>query len=79
MQVYIGGLLQCGKWGHDRFRGWLQEPPEFTLLGQLVSTMYSTAAAQNSTLLKIRLQVSSHVEFNFFEVFRCEKKKYSTC
>jgi len=26
MQVYIGSLLQCGKLGHDRFRGWIPEP-----------------------------------------------------
>jgi len=53
------------------FRGWAQEPSSlnFTLLGQLVSTMYSTAAAWNSSLLKIRLQVSSFMwNFTFWGI-----------
>jgi len=29
MQVTMG--LQCDKLGHDRFMGWVQEPPEFLI------------------------------------------------
>jgi len=49
----------------------------FTLLGQLVSTVYSTAAAQNCSLLKIRLQITSFMQNFILYVFRCEKRTFS--
>jgi len=72
MQVYIVGLLQCSKFDHDRFRGWVQDP--------LVNIMYSTAAAQNRSLLKIRPQVSSLTRnFTFSRYLGVIKEKKSMC
>jgi len=44
-----------------------------TLLGQMVSSIYLTAAAWNSSLLKIRQLF--HAEFHFFEVPRCRPRR----
>jgi len=57
---------------------WVQETLNFSMLGQLVSTMYLTPAAQNSRLLKIRPQVSSFTRnFTFLRYLGVKKDLFN--